>query len=93
MLEEIGTVKLNDTSVNGLWKLNYATRNPPEADGTLIERNEPQHNRPIHVPLRGDAFEMSNVDDYFVGRMKGVIILDQMVSDLEFIGMTDYLNA
>ena len=48
---EKGTVQLKDTTLNGTYKLNFANRQPIEFGGVYIERNQMQHNRPLHVPI------------------------------------------
>ena len=54
----IGTVQLK-SKITGTYKFNYAVRLPEEHGGIVIHRNEPQHNRPCHVPvevnLQGNA--------------------------------------
>lgn len=45
-----GTVKLKE-AITGDFKFNYAVRLPEEHGGVVIHRNEPQHNRPCHVPV------------------------------------------
>ena len=62
-LEEIGSVQLQDTTVQGIHKFNFATRNPVEHGGYLIDRNEPMHNRPIHTPLGDIVNNMGNAAD------------------------------
>lgn len=58
-----GTVQLQDTTVTGTYKFNYAVRLPVEYGGTLIGRNQPDHNRPCHVPLVGDVNLLGNSAD------------------------------
>ncbi|EQA1064259.1 TPA: hypothetical protein JLR92_001581 [Escherichia coli] len=48
---QIGTVQLKDTSINGNYRFNYATRNPVEHSGYMFKRNERWHNRPVNVPI------------------------------------------
>ncbi|HCN3558673.1 tail formation protein [Salmonella phage SD-1_S14] len=48
---EKGTVQLKNTTINGVYKLNFANRQPVEYGGVIIQRNEMQHNRPLHVPI------------------------------------------
>lgn len=60
---ERGTVQLQDTTITGDYKFNYATRQPLEHGGRLIGRNEVQHNRPLHVPLLGTTNQMGNAAD------------------------------
>lgn len=62
-LEEMGSVQLKDTTVNGVHKFNYATRNPVEHGGYMIDRNEPFHNRPIQTPLGDNPKNMGNAAD------------------------------
>lgn len=62
-VEEHGTVQLKDTTLTGTYKFNYATRQPVEHGGRYIERNEVQHNRPLHVPLLGGTNQMGNAAD------------------------------
>lgn len=62
-LDEVGTVQLKDTTVNGVHKFNYATRNPVEHGGYMIDRNEPFHNRPIQTPLGDNPKNMGNAAD------------------------------
>lgn len=45
-----GTVKLKE-AITGDFMFNYAVRLPEELGGVVIHRNEPQHNRPCHVPV------------------------------------------
>lgn len=60
---EYGTVQLKDTNVNGVYKLNYATRNPVAHGGYEFKRNEVWHNRPVHAPLLGPVEQMGNAAD------------------------------
>ena len=59
--EQIGTVQLKDATLGGNHKLNFANRQPVEHGGVLIERNQVQHNRPLHVPVPHNA--MGNAAD------------------------------
>lgn len=61
--ETYGTVQLKDTTVSGVHKLNYATIQPVEHGGYMIQRNQVQHNRPVHVPLLGGVNQMGNAAD------------------------------
>ena len=61
--EEKGSVQLKDTTLQGIHKFNYATRNPVEHGGYMIARNEPFHNRPIHTPLGDIINNMGNAAD------------------------------
>lgn len=64
MLEEdYGTIQLTDTTVNGVYFVNYAVRLPVEHGGYMFARNEPWHNRPIHTPLLGVIEQMGNAAD------------------------------
>lgn len=60
---DYGKIKLKDTSVNGIHKTTLAPRIPVEIGGYLIQRNEVQHNRPVHVPLPGSYEQMGNAAD------------------------------
>lgn len=60
---EKGTVQLQDTTVQGIHKFNFATRNPVEHGGYIIDRNEPFHNRPLHTPLGEIVNNMGNAAD------------------------------
>ena len=62
-VEERGSVQLKNTTLNGSYKFNYATRQPVEHGGHLIPRNAVQHNRPLHVPLLGGINQMGNAAD------------------------------
>lgn len=62
-LSERGTVQLKDRTLTGTYKLNFSPRVPVELGGRLIDRNEPQHNRPLHVPLLGSINQMGNAAD------------------------------
>lgn len=62
-LAEHGTVQLKDVTVQGVHKFNYANRQPVEHGGVLIERNQTQHNRPLHVPLLGGTNQRGNAAD------------------------------
>jgi len=65
LTSQIGTVQLKDTSINGMYRFNYATRNPVEHGGYLLGRNERWHNRPVHVPIDnyGDLDFADNASD------------------------------
>lgn len=65
LTSQIGTVQLKDTSINGQYRFNYATRNPVEHGGYLLKRNERWHNRPVHVPIDnyGDLDFSDNASD------------------------------
>jgi len=65
LTSEIGTVQLKDASINGMYRFNYATRNPVEHGGYLLGRNERWHNRPVHVPIDnyGDLDFSDNASD------------------------------
>lgn len=60
-LSEIGQIQLKDHTFTGVAKVNYANRQPVEHGGRLIARNEPQHNRPCHVPVTRNY--MGNASD------------------------------
>ena len=60
-LAQFGTVQLKDTTLSGSHKLNFANRQPVEHGGVMIERNQIQHNRPLHVPVPHNA--MGNAAD------------------------------
>lgn len=49
---EFGTIQLKDTTVNGVWLFNYASRVPVAQGGYMFARNEPWHNRPVHTPFK-----------------------------------------
>jgi len=51
LTSQIGTVQLKDTSINGNYRFNYATKNPVSEGGYLMGRNERWHNRPVNVPI------------------------------------------
>ena len=51
LTSQIGTVQLKDTSINGNYRFNYATKNPVPEGGYLMGRNERWHNRPVNVPI------------------------------------------
>lgn len=57
-----GIVQLEDTTVNGVYLLNFAVKLPLEHGGYLFARNEPWHNRPVHVPLPA-IHHMGNASD------------------------------
>lgn len=52
---------IKDATLGGNHKLNFANRQPVEHGGVLIERNQVQHNRPLHVPVPHNA--MGNAAD------------------------------
>ncbi|SQI32113.1 Uncharacterised protein [Serratia plymuthica] len=58
---QFGTVQLDDATLDGSHKLNFANRQPVEHGGVMIERNQIQHNRPLHVPVPHNA--MGNAAD------------------------------
>ncbi|MDQ7216667.1 hypothetical protein, partial [Enterobacter cloacae] len=51
LTSQIGTIQLKDTSINGNYRFNYATKNPVSEGGYLMGRNERWHNRPVNVPI------------------------------------------
>ncbi|HDR2890521.1 TPA: hypothetical protein I4G69_001353 [Enterobacter asburiae] len=51
LTNDIGTVQLKNTTINGNYRFNYATRNPVEHGGYMFARNERWHNRPVNVPI------------------------------------------
>lgn len=53
-LSQYGTVQLKTTTLNGSHKFNYATCNPVDKGGYLMERNTMWHNRPVNVPITLD---------------------------------------
>lgn len=61
--EEFGTIQLTDTTINGVYLVNYAVRLPVEHGGYMFKRNEVWHNRPIHTPLLGSINQMGNAAD------------------------------
>lgn len=58
-----GQVKLKDTSINGVYFINYAVKLPVEHGGYMFARNEPWHNRPINTPFLGSVNQMGNAAD------------------------------
>lgn len=50
-VEEIGRLTFEDTTLNGVYLLNYGVRLPEEHGGFTLERNKPWHNRPLNVPV------------------------------------------
>lgn len=61
--DAFGTVQLTDTSINGVYLLNYAVRLPVELGGYRFARGEVWHNRPVHTPLLGATQQMGNAAD------------------------------
>ena len=61
-LQERGVVQLEDTSIDGVYLLNFAVKLPVEHGGYLFARNEPWHNRPVHAPLPS-VHHMGNAAD------------------------------
>lgn len=60
---EIGTIQLRDTTINGVYLVNYAVRLPVELGGYMFERNECWHNRPVHTPFLGGVGQLGNAAD------------------------------
>lgn len=60
---DAGTIQLTDTSINGVYLVNYAVRLPEELGGYRFKRNEVWHNRPINTPLLGSVNQMGNASD------------------------------
>jgi len=60
---EHGKVQLWDTSINGVYFLNFAVRLPVALGGYMFARNEVWHNRPVHAPLVGEAELRGNAAD------------------------------
>lgn len=61
--EQKGTVQLKDTTLNGVYLVNYAVQLPVEHGGYQFARNEPWHNRPVHTPFFGSTNQMGNAAD------------------------------
>ncbi len=61
--EQKGTVQLKDTTLNGVYLVNYAVQLPVEHGGYQFSRNEPWHNRPVHTPFFGSTNQMGNAAD------------------------------
>lgn len=62
-LEQRGQIQLEDTSINGVYLVNFSVKLPAELGGYLFERNEPWHNRPVHAPVKGSIYHMGNASD------------------------------
>lgn len=78
--EEKGTVQLKNHGINGIHKLNFSPRVPVELGGRLIERNECQHNRPLHVPvLNNNLGNASDAEQWFLEASK--ILFDETKED------------
>lgn len=60
---DYGKVQLTDTSINGVYFLNFAVRLPVAQGGYMFARNEVWHNRPVHAPLVGAAELRGNAAD------------------------------
>lgn len=58
-----GTIKLVNTSINGVYLVNYAVKLPVADGGYSCARNTPWHNRPILAPLTGSVNQMGNASD------------------------------
>lgn len=86
-VEEFGTIQLKDTTVNQSLKTNFSPRPPVEVGGRYIERNEVQHNRPLHVPLLGSVNQMGNAADGEVWFVDCCYLLHKITGDEK------YLNA
>lgn len=60
---DFGKIQLKNTTINGPMKTNFSPRPPVSLGGQYIGRNQPQHNRPLHVPLLGSVNQMGNAAD------------------------------
>lgn len=49
--EDYGTVQLQNTTLSGEHKFNFAVCLPVELGGYMLQRNEMWHNRPVNVPV------------------------------------------
>ncbi|HHS7556225.1 TPA: phage tail protein [Salmonella enterica] len=58
-----GTVQLKDTTINGVYLVNYTSQVPVAQGGYQFARNEPWHNRPVHTPFKGSVNQMGNAAD------------------------------
>lgn len=58
-----GTVQLKDTTINGVYLVNYASQVPVAEGGYQFARNEAWHNRPVHTPFKGSVNQMGNAAD------------------------------
>lgn len=78
--EEKGTVQLKDHTINGVHKLNFSPRVPVEFGGRYIQRNECQHNRPLHVPVTKNNYgNASDAEQWFLEASK--ILFDETHED------------
>lgn len=86
---DVGKIKLQDTSINGVYLFNYAVRLPVEHGGYLIGRNEVQHNRPIHTPLLGSVNQMGNAADAEVWMVDACYQLYQLTGNSKYANALD----
>lgn len=82
--KDFGVIQLEDTSINGVWLFNYATKNPVEHGGYLCERNEPWHNRPVHTPFLGSVNQYGNAADAEVWFIDACYLLWRITGEARF---------
>lgn len=85
-----GTVQLKDTSINGVYLFNYATRNPVAQGGYMFARNEPWHNRPVHTPFMAlknnppSYNQLGNAADAEVWYIDSCYLLWRITGDIKY---------
>lgn len=84
-----GTVQLKDTSINGVYLINYASQVPVEHGGYLFDRNEPWHNRPVHTPLKGSVNQMGNAADAEVWFIDACYLLWRITGEARYKAALD----
>lgn len=81
---EIGMVKLEDETINGVYLFNYAVRLPVELGGYMFARNEPWHNRPVHAPFLGSVNQLGNAADAEVWFIDSCYLLWRITGEARF---------
>jgi len=78
----IGTIQLKNHNINGSHKTNFACRVPVAQGGRFIGRNEPQHNRPCHVPI--NVANQSNASDAEEWFGEAAFLLWKITGNIEY---------
>lgn len=79
---EKGKIQLQDTTVQGTHKLNFACKVPVELGGYMLQRNEIWHNRPVNVPVPEP--EMGNAADAQEWLVDASYVLWKITGDVKY---------
>jgi len=79
-----GKIQLQDTTINGVYLVNYAVKLPVEYGGYMFDRNEPWHNRPINTPFLGTVNQFGNAADAEAWFVDACYLLWKITGDAQY---------